>query len=71
MRRVLSLCIDSLSNRKHWKAITSFFAVAFVNHDSIHPTHIPKECIVKEPMRKDIILLFDILSVRAFLSVSL
>ena len=57
------MCLPQRYSQGHWQLLLSLLATAFAWHARVHPKHAPRDCIVPTQVRKDIIMIFDMLSV--------
>lgn len=57
------MCLPSRSSQGNWRLLLSLLAAAFACHSHVHAIHTQKDCIVPIPVRKDVIMMFDVLSV--------
>ena len=61
--RVLTMCLPPRSSQGSWRLLLSLLAAAFACHSRVHSIHKQRDCIVPIPVRKDVVMMFDMLSV--------
>ena len=57
------MCLPSRSSQGSWRLLLSLLAAALACHSRVHSIHKQRDCIVPIPVRKDVIMMFDMLSV--------
>ena len=57
------MCLPPRSSQGSWRLLLSLLAAAFACHSRAHSIHKQRDCIVPIPVRKDVVMMFDMLSV--------